>query len=182
MAGFQAVRSQNGGEVSGKLETYDVAAAHTTVLAIGDAVSLTGTSDAVGRAGVDASSTTGQFLGIVAGFEVDPDNLTSTGLAALTQGKARVNVDSDAIYTADVANGPLVVANVGLNANMVVTAATVSGGLTTSNMTVNATGVATTVTLPWRIIGLLEDDDGVLGNRVTVQPNTTTVAAGTVGV
>ena len=181
MAGFQAIRSQGLGGSIGQVDTYDVAAAHSTRLAIGDVVDLTGTGTATGQAGCDTASTTGQFLGVVMGFEVNPDNLTSTGLAALTGGKARVGVDPNAVYRVDVANGPLAAADLGLNLNQVVTAATESGGLTVSNMTVNATGKATTVTFPWRLVGLEEDSAGVFGNVAIVRPNSTTLNAGTVG-
>lgn len=181
MSGFQAIRSQGGGDNTGQIDTYDVASTHSTRLAIGDVVDLTGTADATGRAGCDAAGTTGQILGVIVGFEADPDNLTDTGLAASTGGKARVNIDPNANYVVDVANGPLVVADVGLNVNQVVTEATRSGGMTSSNMTVNATGVASTVTFPWRVVGLLEDSAGVLGNKAIVRPNSTTLNAGTVG-
>lgn len=184
MAGFQVSRIQSGADTTGKIFPYDVAAAHTTILAPGDAVDLTGTSTAgTGVALVDAASTTGQFLGIIASVDIkyEGENLSDTGLPALTAGSIKVNIDPDMLYEVDVANGPLLVTEVGLNANMVVTAATKTGGLTNSNMTLNATGVATTVTLPWRIVQLLEDDAGTLGERALVRPNTTTLAAGTVG-
>jgi len=144
MAGFQAIRSQGIGNAEGQVDTYDVAAAHATRLAIGDVVDLTGTGSATGRAGCDAAGTTGQILGVVMAFDFDPDNLTSTGLAALTAGDARVMVDPNQLYRVDVSNGPLAAADLGLNLNQVVTAASLSGGLTVSNMSVNATGKATT--------------------------------------
>lgn len=181
MAGFQALRSQGLGGSIGQVDTYDVLSTHTTRLAIGDAVDLTGTGTSTGQAGCDTASTTGQFLGIIAGFEVDPDTLTSTGLAASTGGKARVMVDPNQLYRADVSNGPLAATDLGLNLNQVVTAATESGGMTVSNMSVNATGAAATVTFPWRLVALEEDSAGVFGNVAIVRPNSTTLNAGTVG-
>ena len=182
MSGFQAIRSQGGGNSCGQVETYDVISTHSTRLAIGDVVDLTGTGTSTGQAGVDTASTTGQILGVIAGFEVDPDTLTSTGLAASTGGKARVIIDSDMLYRVDVANGPLAAVDIGLNLNQVVTEATVSGGMTSSNMTVNATGKATTVTFPWRLVALEEDSSGTFGNVAIVSPNSTSLSAGTVGV
>lgn len=182
MAGFQALKSQGLGNSSGVVTTYDVLSTHSTRLAIGDVVDLTGTGTSTGQAGCDVAGTTGQILGIIMGFEVDPDNLTSTGLAASTGGKARVNVDPNMKYRVDVSNGPLAAVDLGLNLNQVVTAATESGGLTISNMSVNATGKATTVTFPWRLVALEEDSAGVFGNVAIVVPNSTTLNTGTVGV
>jgi len=181
MAGFQALRSQGAGNSCGQVDTYDVAAAHASRLAIGDVVDLTGTSSATGRAGCDAASATGQMLGVVVGFDFNPSNLLDTGLAASTAGNARVCVDPNMTYRVDVANGPLLVTDVGLNVDSVVTAATQSGGLSVSNMTVNATGKANTVTFPWRIVAIEEDSAGVLGNVAIVRPNSSTLNAGTVG-
>lgn len=169
----------------GKLERFDVAAAHATRLAIGDLVRLTGTATAVtGVAQVDAptagQSVTGVISGIVPGFATE--NFTDTGLAAATAGSLLVQCDPRAEYEVDVVNGPLVVANVGLNATYVATAATNTAGYTQSNMVLNATGVATTETLPFRIIKLLVGSDGVLGSRALVRLNESTMIAGAAGI
>lgn len=182
MSGFRFARTQDDGDVTGKLETFDVAAAHATILAIGDVVDLTGTANAAsGVAGVDAAAVTGQVTGVIAGFEFDSTNLTDTGLPALTAGTARVAMNPNTLFEVDVANGPLLITEVGLNADIVVTAATRTGGITRSNMTLNATGVAATVTFPFSIVRLLEDDAGVLGNVAVVRMNSTTTRAGVVG-
>lgn len=169
----------------GKLERFDVAAAHATRLAIGDLVRITGEANATtGTPQVDAptagQSITGVISGIVPGFATE--NFTDTGLAALTAGSVLVQCDPRAEYEVDVVNGPLVVANTGLNADFVPTAATNTAGYTQSNMVLNATGVATTVTLPLRIVKLLVGSDGVLGSRALVRLNTTTMIAGATGV
>jgi hypothetical protein len=108
--------------------------------------------------------------------------LSQTYHAASTLGTIKVNVDPNATYIVDVANGPLLITEVGLNAPAVVTEATVSGALAPSVMQVNATGAATTSTLPLHIVSLLEDADGVLGNVALVRLNATTVAPGATGV
>jgi hypothetical protein len=119
-------------------------------------------------------------------MSVDPtiagEALSSTHHVSGTLGTIKVNVDPNAVYEVDVANGPLVITEVGLNAPAVVTEATASGGLFPSVMQVNATGVATTSTLPLHIVGLLEDSAGVLGNVALVRLNATTVAPGATGV
>jgi hypothetical protein len=168
----------------GKLERFDVAAAHATRLAIGDLVRMTGTASATGVAQVDAptagQSVTGVISGIVPGFATE--NFTDTGLAALTAGSVLVQCDPRAEYEVDVVNGPLVVADVGLNATYVPTAATNTAGYTQSNMVLNATGIATTSTLPFRIVKLLVGSDGVLGSRALVRLNESTMIAGATGV
>ena len=184
MAGFW-FRGSVGYGPDGKLQRYDVAASHTTRLAIGDVVTINGTATAAtGVAQVDASTAaqavTGVISGIVPGFATE--NLTDTGLAALTAGSVLVQIDPRAEYEVDVANGPLLVADVGLNVDLVATAATATAGYTQSNMTVNATGKATTVTLPFRVIGLTVGADGVLGSRCMVRLNNTTTIAGATGI
>lgn len=170
---------------TGKLERFDVAAAHATRLAIGDLVRITGDANAVtGVPYVDAptagQSVTGVISGIVPGFATE--NFTDTGLAASTLGAVLVQCDPRAEYEVDVVNGPLVAANVGLNATYVPTAATNTAGYTQSNMVLNATGVAATATLPFRIVRLLVGADGVLGSRALVRLNESTVIAGATGV
>jgi len=184
MAGFW-FRGSVGYGPDGKLQRYDVAASHTTRLAIGDVVTINGTATAAtGVAQVDAATAaqavTGVISGIVPGFATE--NLTDTGLAALTAGSVLVQIDPRAEYEVDVANGPLLVADVGLNADFVPTAATNTAGYTQSNMVLNATGVATTVGLPFRIVRLLVGADGVLGSRALVRINSSTMIAGAVGV
>lgn len=184
MAGFTRSQDQSNNDDCGKVFNYSVDDGHTTLLVPGDVVKITGQSDAFGIGEVDAAAATGTITGIIAGVtpQYVGEALSETGLPALTAGSVQVHVDRDGLYDVDVANGPLVVANVGLNANTVVTAASKSGGLSISNMTLNATGVATTSTFQWRIVRLLEDEDGVLGNRATVRANATTQTAGQTGV
>ena len=97
-------------------------------------------------------------------------------------GTCTVNVDPNATYEVDVANGPLAITDVGSNCPAVVTAATAVGSLFPSVMTANATGVATTSTLPLHIVALKEDSAGVLGNVAIVRLNETTVALGATGI
>jgi hypothetical protein len=49
-------------------------------------------------------------------------------------------------------------------------------------MGVNDTGAATTSTLPLRIVKLLEDEAGVLGNKAIVKLNETTNRLGATGI
>lgn len=184
MSGFTMSQDQSSGEYAGKVFNYSVDAAHATLLAPGDVVKVTGGADSFGNPGIDAAAATGQITGVIAG--VDPqyagEQLSETGLPALVAGNVQVHIDPLLNFDVNVANGPLVAADVGLNANSVVTAATKNGGLTVSNMTLNATGKATTQTLQFRIVKLLEDENGVLGNRAQVRMNNTSISDGAAGV
>lgn len=184
MPGGFAFRGSVGYSPDGKLRRFIVDAAHATRLGIGDAVRITGTADALGREAVDAAAATQQITGIISGIVPNflTENLTDTGLAASTLGMVLVQMDPHAEYEVDVSNGPLVIADVGLNVDLVATAATNTVGYTVSNMTVNATGKATTATLPFRVIKLLTDSAGVLGNRALVRINNSTTVPGATGV
>lgn len=181
---FDYVGTEANGSVDGKLKTFNVAASHASVLAVGDLVRITGTASAAGVGQIDASTAAVGATGVI--NNVRPtfagEQLSITHLPASTAGDVEVNVDSEGLYNVPVSNGPLVVANVGLNAPAVVTAATVNGTVSVSNMGVNATGVATTATLPLRIVALAEDAAGVLGERAIVRLNATTATAGATGV
>jgi len=180
MAGFHALRSTGLGNSCGQVETYNVAGSGGR-LAIGDVVDSDGTGSATGLAGCDIAGATGQMLGVIMGFKVDPSRLTETGLPASTQSEVFVNTDPNQVYRVDVSNGPLASTQIGLNVDSVVTVSTLSGGISISNMSVNATGINSTNTFPWNLVGLEEDSSGVYGNVALVRPNTTLVSAPVTG-
>ena len=185
MAGFGLDLSQGSYDHNGKLESYDVDAAHATLLAPGDVVVLTGTSNAEGVAGVDAGSAGAAITGVVAAFEpiFAGEQLSETGLPASTGGTALCHIDPNLNFIVDVSNGTLSATDVGLNADAAFTAATKSGGLTISNMTLDAGTALGTSTLQFRIVGLAPNDSGVVdGTRARVRFNNTTVRSGTAGV
>jgi hypothetical protein len=182
--GFKLANTDSQGDVTGKQKTFSVLAATAEVIVSGDLVRVAGTANAQGVADVSIAPTATASTGVV--MSVDPtisgEALSSTHHVASTLGTLKVNVDPNAVYEVDVANGPLLITEVGLNAPAVVTEATASGGLFPSVMMVNRTGAATTSTLPLHIVGLLEDSAGVLGNVALVRLNATTVAPGATGV
>ena len=185
MAGFKWVGSQSAGDPAGKVKMFAVASSHAAVLGPGDVVLMTGTAEAVtGIAAVDTGTANTANTGVVTGVppQVATEALSQTWLAASTAGYVWVNVDPFALWSVDVANGPLAVADVGLNVPLVATTGTVSGSLYTSNMKVNATGKATTSTLPFQVVGLLYDDTGTFGARALVRSNATTNNIGATGV
>ncbi len=114
-------------------------------------------------------------------FTLAGEQLTETGLLASTAGTVKVNIDQFATYEID-ADATYNAASVGLNTGINVTTATKSGSLTISNMTADFATGATTQTLPYRVVALLEDSAGVLGNRVRVRPNATTASDGAAGI
>lgn len=185
MAGFEFSRTHSQGDVTGKQFQYNIPATDSVRYAPGDVVVITGDADSDGISQVVAAgATTGGITGVI--FSVDPtfegEALSNTGRTPSINSFVNVNVDTQALYEVDVANGPLVVANTGLNIGIVADAATLSGGLTVSNMTVDASTDAVTVTLPFTIVRLLEDDDEVLGNRALVRVNNSTLNPGSLGI
>jgi len=187
MAGFQALRQPGQGDYTGKLETFDVDAAHARIIAPGDVVILSGTSNATnGRAGADNfadGAIAGQVTGIVASIEPQfvGENLQTTALAATTAGTINCHIDPNMAFIVD-SDATLTAADVGLNAGFNALESTANGGLFISNYDLDSSSVAATATLPFRIIGLAEDAAGVLGNRAIVQMNSSTLGAGTTGV
>ena len=183
MAGFKYRKSQAGGGTTGNVFTFAVDAAHATLLAPGDAVVITGDGDAFGVSEVDTGNATTLNTGVIESvdFVLAGEALTEIGLLASTAGTVKVRVDQFALYEIDT-DATLTVADVGLNAGINVTTATKSGGLTISNMDLDSATAATTITLPYRIVALLEDDAGVLGNRALVRPNASTASDGAVGI
>ena len=181
MAGFKYRKSQGGSGTTGQCETFAVDAAHATLLAPGDAVVITGDGDVNGVSEVDTGNATTANTGVINSVTSGLTDLSELGLVASTAGTMQVRIDQNALYEIDT-DATYVVANVGLNTGINVTTATKSGGLTISNMTADFATVATTVTLPYHVVALLEDDDGVLGNRILVRPNATTAFAGAVGI
>jgi hypothetical protein len=185
MAGFKYVGSETGGEINGKLKRFALTADHAGVLGPGDLVITTAASNALGEPTVDIGTANSANTGVISFIDpitlIATESLSQTWASALTAGYVMVNVDAFALYEADVSNGPLAAADVGLNVPAVVTAGTVTGSLFTSNMGVNATGKNTTATLPFRVVALLEDANGVLGNRALVRVNASTSNIGATG-
>ena len=184
MAGAQLVKTQGASGYTGKVQTYNVVSGHSSLLAIGDFVSETGTGTADGLAGVDATAATGLITGVIVGFAPNISNLEQKGLPAGTAGNVFVEVDPSGLYELEISNGALTVANIGQNADIVATAATSSGNLVRSNMTLNGASPGS-ATAQMRIIGLVPATDGTAlganGNLALVRINESFIK-GVVGV
>lgn len=183
MAGFQYSRTQAGGGTTGNTEQFAVNASHSTLLAPGDAIVITGTSNSDGIPEVDTGNAATANTGVIESVAVNlaGENLTETGLPASTAGLVNVRVDQGAMFEID-ADATYGAADVGLNTGINVTTATKQGGLTVSNMTADQASSAGTQTLPYRVEELLRDDNDVLGNRIRVRFNATTASDGALGV
>jgi hypothetical protein len=184
MAGLEYARKQGAGGTEGMIQTFAVDATHSTLLAKGDAVVITGDGSSTGVSQVDtgnsATANTGAIVAVA--VQIEGENLTETGLPALTAGNVFVQLDPQALYEIE-SDATLLAADVGLNIGINVVTATKTGGLTFSNMTADSSSAAVTQTLPYRIVALLEGiDSGVLGDRVLVRPNASTQADGALGI
>jgi len=183
MPGLKYRKSQAAGGTTGNVSTFAVDASHATLLAPGDAVIITGNGDANGVSEVDTGANTTANTGVIESVDISlsGENLTNVGLTALTAGTVKVRIDQYALYEID-ADATYNADSVGLNTGINTTTATLSGSLAISNMTADFATVATTQTLPYRVVALLEDDSGVLGNRVLLRPNASTASDGASGV
>lgn len=182
--GFKPVNHQLGADWNVKTERFHVDSAHSTALAVGDLVVLTGTAHTDGVAEVDAASAGGLITGVIAAIEVNTSDLETTALAASTAGYVHVITDPYVVYEAEISGGTIAVTDVGSNADIVATAASASGNLTSSNMTVDASAFGSS-TAQIRIIGLTLDANGdvatAAGSTVLCRINEST-EKGVVGV
>ena len=136
MAGFFPIQSLGGAPYTGKVVKYGVAAAHSTLLAVGDLVRISGVADATGLQQVDAAAAAQLITGPIVAIEPNISNLEQAGLPALTAGFVYVAVDRDMLMRTT-SSTTVALADVGQNAEITATAATLSGGLAYSNMDVN---------------------------------------------
>ena len=176
--GFRPIQDISGNSYTGKVQTFAVAVGHSTLLAVGDLVRITGTARASdGMAEVDAATAAQTLTGPIVGVDFDMSDLERKGLPASTAGTVKVAVDRNMLMEAE-ASTTVALVDVGANADIVATVATASGGLVNSNMTVNTTSPAA-ATAQIRIEGL-KDGDTASGATMFVRINESTL--NTVGV
>lgn len=184
MGGFTVSNKQGSTGSEGNVQTFAVDVLHATLLAPGDAVVITGDGDVNGVSQVDTGNAATANTGVITSVAIQlaGEALTETGLPATTAGNVLVNIDPQTLYEIET-DATLTVDDVGLNAGINVTTATKTGGLTISNMTLDSGTAAVTITLPYRIVALLEGEtSGVLGDRALVRPNATTQSTGSLGI
>jgi hypothetical protein len=166
MSGAILQKTQGSGDYTGKVQRFHVDSAHSTLLALGDFVVLTGTAHTDGVAEVDAAvgteGTPGLLTGIIVGFEPNYEDLEAKGLAASTGGYVFVQTDPYALFEIEIATTALTVADVGMNFDITATAATSSGNLVSSNMVLDgSTALAATGQI--RCVALVEETGETLG-------------------
>ena len=155
--GFRPIQDISGNSYTGKIQTFAVDAAHSTLLAVGDLVRETGTARASdGMAEVDKAAAAQTLTGVIIGIDFNMSNLEQKGLPASTAGTVKVATDQNMLMEAE-ASTTVALVDVGSNADIVATTATASGGLVNSNMTVNTTSPAA-ATAQIRIVALKDGD------------------------
>ena len=159
--GFRPVKYTNGAPYSG---AYEKMFSPTDNLFKGDLVEPTGTGRASGDGAyqeVGRAETGDPIVGVVVGWEVNPDSLGSLHHASSATRAVYVARIDELLLEAQ-NDGAMAAADVGLNVDFVVAAGTVATGL--SNMQVNSATEATTNTLDLRIVGFVDRADNEVAN------------------
>ena len=187
--GFKPVSTISGAPISGQIRKYVVLAADTTAVGLGDAVKLTGTSSADGFYGAVRSitATSDVVLGVVVGFEANPDNLNLSGMYRSTAATAKdrgvfVAVGSDVIFEAQF-DGDVADSSIGLNAFTTIATPNTTTGR--SKFELASGSVATDVNGQWKIIGLRSgpnDDPTTSWQRGLVTINNSLLAPAKAGI
>ncbi len=170
--GFRPIQDISGGPYCGKVQTFAVAVGHSTLLAPGDLVRITGTARAVdGMAEVDAAAAAQTITGPIISVGYNMSNLEQKGLPAGIAGTVTVASDTNMLMEAE-ASTTVALTDVSGNAEIVASVATLSGGLVNSNMKVNTSSVGS-ATAQIRIVGL-KDGDTSSGATMIVRINEST--------
>ena len=165
--GLTPVKHLDGSPWNGATRRYAILAADGTATFIGDAVKHAGTADANGVPAVVQAAAGDTILGVVVGFEVNPDNLTQLHRLASTLRYALVCDAPDVIYEIQEDNtATFAITMIGENADLVVAAGSTVTGL--SGMQLNTTThVATTAQL--RILGVVQSPDNAVSANAKLE-------------
>ena len=112
------------------------------------------------------------MVGVVTGYEVNPDNLSNNYHTASAVYGVFICDDPNVIFEAQSDDASLSKADLGLNVDFTTTAIDTDTGR--SGMEVDGSSAVVTAATPWRLIGFVdkEDNDETLTNaRVLVKPN-----------
>jgi len=181
--GFKPVMKLDGSPWNGKGRPYYKAAGTTVTndLFIGDVVTYSDTGHTNGLAGVArATAGTGNaILGVVVGFDKQPDHPERDWMDGADAGVVYVCDDPNVIYEAQ-ADEAVAVTAIGYNANLVKTAA---GSRTTGCSGDELDGtVANTAAHQFKIVGFPDRSDNEINatyNKVLVIPNNHVFKGGT---
>jgi hypothetical protein len=181
--GFRPVKFRDGRPYNGSFNLYEVVAGDGTALAVGDLVKAdagTGTElfPTCIRLAASGQVTSGAVLGVVVGFKVRPgeslDLPTPTYRTASTKRIAMVADARDLVLEVeDGGTVPCTLSLIGNNTGVTCTAPTAATGA--SNMATGTTAPTTTVTLPLKIVGIVDradNESAVASQKLHVVINT----------
>jgi hypothetical protein len=164
--GFRPASTLTGAAWNGQITQYAAVTGDATIIAVGDLVTLSGTTGVgawQGIRGVKRAAASDALVGVVVGFSVDPTNLDTPQVRAASTARWVLVVDDPNVFLVAQEDGdttPIAMADVGLNVNFIVAAAsTVTGA---SGMQIDSNTVSTTATLPLKLIAPLAVSDNEL--------------------
>jgi len=162
--GFKPVKHLSGAPYNGQFNIYEAAAADATAIFVGDLVRMQAGTGTEGYETVSVVATTEQttgsgLVGAVVGFVVDPTALnTPQYRAASTKRLVMVADAPDLVFEVqDGGTVPCTNALIGSNTGYTIGSGSTTTG--TSAATTGATVPATTVTLPLKILGVVQRPD-----------------------
>lgn len=186
--GFKPVKHLTGAPYNGQFNLYEVVAADATAMFVGDLVVADAGTGTEGiqtcTVGATTELTTGQPIGAVVGFVIDPTSLnTPQYRAALTKRLVMVADAPDLIY--EVQDGGTVPCTQTLIGNN--TGYTIGSGSTTTGNSAATTGASvptTTLALPIRIMGFGKrvDNEAGTSQKLNVMINAQKYSAGTTAI
>lgn len=164
--------NRNGGAYNGQVNLYYIPASDNTPVAVGDPVTLAGSADADGvptvkRLVAGTLSAAGAVpVGIVVGFQVEPNNLEVPDYRAASDAAYVVVADDPDLFfivQEDSVGGALAAANVGQRINFIMGTPSAATGL--SNVEIDSNTAAADATLQAQIIRLYNTPDNVIGTN-----------------
>lgn len=166
--GLRPVRLLSGSPYNGQMtKVYTDTDAFLGDIVIQDAAGVAG--DGVGYQGVTraTSATATLAIGVVVGWQADPDNLSRKYHAGSSTLALYIATDPNIVYAMqDDASAAIAAADIGLNYDLVISSGNTTTGL--SNMEIKAdTAGATTAATPIKLVGMLDAPDNEVGSNST---------------
>lgn len=168
--GFRPIRHRNGAPYSGSGSLYHVPVTNGSILAQGDPVIVTGTSDSLGIPDVvlATAGATERITGIVMGRTNGEGTVLQDDLIALptlTEGYLLIEDNPDVVFEGQM-SGAFAVTDVSNNANLLSGTSSVNG---VSGWEVDSSGIAATATLQVKILRAVRRTDNEVGANAKVE-------------
>lgn len=163
--GFRPVKHLNGSPYNGQFNKYFIPSTDNVAVFVGDIVKLASSASADGYPTVAQAAAGNTGIGVVVGFEADPNALNVPIYRPASTDRVVYVADApDLIFEAqeDAVGGALTVAGVGLNVNFIVGAGSTSTGA--SGMQVDTSTALASSTLPLQILGFVDRIDNEIGS------------------